>query len=102
LLPFAGQPLDAVPAMPPPSKTAVEPDMPAVDVPMPDAVPALKLPIPSDVCGIEPPMPEQGVMLPVVGPSGDVPGAAGPAWPGGGGGVRGVVFDGGGVNLLRG
>jgi hypothetical protein len=88
LLPIAGQSPDAVPAMPPPSKTEGEPDVlavdvpmpdpvPALDVPTPDPVPALELPTPSDVCGIEPPIPEHGVVLPVVRPSGDVPGAAG-------------------------
>jgi hypothetical protein len=71
LLPIAAQVPDAVPAMPPPSKTEVEPDIPAVDVPV---LPVIELPpIPKDVCGIEPPMPEHIVTLPVVGPIGDAP-----------------------------
>jgi hypothetical protein len=74
LLPIAAQAPDAVPAMPPPSKTEVEPDIPAVDVAVPEDVPVIELPpIPKDVCGIEPPMPEHVVMLPVVGPIGDAP-----------------------------
>jgi hypothetical protein len=74
LLPIAAQLPDAVPAMPPPSKTEVEPDIPAVDVPVPEDVPVIELPpIPKDVCGIEPPMPEQMELLPVVGPTGEVP-----------------------------
>ena len=70
LLPIAAQVPDAVPAMPPPSK----PDIPAVDVAVPEDVPVTELlPIPKDVCGIEPPMPEHIVTLPVVGPIGDAP-----------------------------
>ena len=55
LLPFAAQVPDAVPAMPPPSKTEVEPDVPAVDIPVPDVTP-----------------PEHVVLL-AVNASGDVP-----------------------------
>lgn len=55
LLPFAAQVPDAVPAMPPPSKTEVEPDVPAVDIPVPDVAP-----------------PEHVVLL-AVNASGDVP-----------------------------
>jgi hypothetical protein len=78
---------DAVPAMPPPSNSAVEPDTPALDIPVPtdvpvielprpDVVPAIELPVPEivgglpkEVCGIEPPMPEHCVAVPIV----DVP-----------------------------
>ena len=70
LLPIAAQVPDAAPAMPPPSK----PDIPAVDVAVPEDVPVTELPPrPKDVCGIEPPMPEHIVTLPVVGPIGDAP-----------------------------
>jgi hypothetical protein len=83
LPPIGAQVPDAVPAMPPPSKTEVETDVPAVDIPvpvdvpvievsMPDVVP-LELGKPNDVCGIEPPTPEHVVTLLVVSPSGDVP-----------------------------
>ena len=65
LLPIVGQAPDAVPVTPPPSKTEVEPEVPAVDVPvipvielpMPDIVPTVEPPVPKEVCGIEPPMP---------------------------------------------
>jgi hypothetical protein len=78
---------DAVPAMPPPSNSTVEPDTPALDIPVPtdvpvielptpDVVPAVELPVPEivgglpkDVCGMEPPMPEHCVTVPIV----DVP-----------------------------
>jgi hypothetical protein len=75
---------DAVPAMPPPSNSTVEPDTPALDIPVPtdvpvielprpDVVPAIELPVPEiagglpkEVCGIEPPMPEHCVAVPIV------------------------------------
>jgi len=46
LLPIAAQAPDAVPAVPPPSNTEVEPDVPAVDIPVPDVVPLVELAIP--------------------------------------------------------
>jgi hypothetical protein len=68
LLPIEAQAPDAVPVMPPPSKSEVEPDVP-VSGDVADIEPP---PIPKDVCGIEPPTPEH-VVLPVVGPIGDAP-----------------------------
>jgi hypothetical protein len=81
LLPIVAQAPDVVPVMPPPSKTEVEPDVPAVDVPvvelpMPDIVPAVEPPVPKDVCGIEPPMPEHCMMMPVPDVVGLTPGDA--------------------------
>jgi hypothetical protein len=81
LLPIVGQAPDVVPVTPPPSKTEVEPDVPAVDVPIvalpiPDVVPGLEPPIPKDVCGIEPPMPAHCEMTPVPEVDGLTPGDA--------------------------
>jgi hypothetical protein len=73
--------------MPPPSKSIVEPDVPALDIPVPTEDPIIELPtpdveptvelpvpdtvggLPKDVCGMEPPMPEHCVTVPIV----DVP-----------------------------
>jgi hypothetical protein len=78
---------DAVPAMPPPSNRIVEPDTPALDIPVPTDVPAIELPrpdvvpavelpvpdsvdgLPKELCGSEPPIPEHCVTPPIV----DVP-----------------------------
>jgi hypothetical protein len=82
---------DAVPAVPPPSKTIVETavgdDVPALDIPVPTEVPVIELPrpvvvpavavpmpdtvggLPNDACGSEPPIPEHCVTVPIV----DVP-----------------------------
>jgi hypothetical protein len=82
---------DAVPAVPPPSKsiveTAVGDDVPALDIPVPTEVPVIELPrpvavpavavpvpdmvggLPKDTCGSEPPIPEHCVTVPIV----DVP-----------------------------
>jgi hypothetical protein len=78
---------DALPAIPPPSKSTVEPETPALDIPVPTDVPVIELPrpdvvpmvevpvpeivggLPKDVCGIEPPMPAHCVTLPIA----DVP-----------------------------
>jgi hypothetical protein len=82
---------DAVPAVPPPSKTIVETAVgdvvPALDIPVPtdvpmietlapDVVPAVAVPVaervgglPKDTCGSEPPIPEHCVTVPIV----DVP-----------------------------
>jgi hypothetical protein len=79
---------DAVPAMPAPSNTDVDPEVPAAEVPVPSDVPAMELPIPGDVpgaelstpkdaCGIEPPMPPHVAMVPVVGAIGDTPDVSG-------------------------
>ena len=79
---------DAVPAMPPPSNTDVDPEVPAVDVPVPYDVPLIALPMPDDVpvaelatpkdaSGIEPPMPPQVELVPVVGLTGDTPDVSG-------------------------
>jgi hypothetical protein len=79
---------DALPAVPPPSKsiveTAVGADVPALDIPVPTDVPVIELPrpddvpaieppapetvggLPKDVCGIEPPTPEHSVVGPIV------------------------------------
>jgi hypothetical protein len=46
LLAMPAQVPDAVPAVPPPSKMAVEPDVPAADVATPDDIPAVGLPRP--------------------------------------------------------
>jgi hypothetical protein len=81
LLLVAAQVLDAVPALPPPSNTEVEPDVPAADIPVPSDVPVIELPT-SDVMpvfelAIEPPMPAHSVLLPPVDPSvGLMPGEA--------------------------
>jgi hypothetical protein len=77
---------DAVPRVPPPSKTEFEPDVPALDVPVPedvpvielsvtDVVPVVEVVVPKDACGIEPPMPEHSVLA--VSPIGDVPDVVG-------------------------
>lgn len=65
---------DAVPAVPPPSNTAVEVDDVALDVSptfVPDVVPVELGGVPKDACGSEPPMPEHKLV--VVGTCGDVP-----------------------------
>lgn len=70
LLTIAEQVPDAVPAVPPPSKTALDPDVPAVKEPVPeDAV--IELPIPDKPWESEPP--EQVAAAPVAGPRGDAP-----------------------------
>jgi hypothetical protein len=61
---------DAVPAVPPPSNSKAEPDVPRLDVPVPDVVPVGELATPKDASGIEPPMPPQDVRLLVVGDGG--------------------------------
>jgi hypothetical protein len=89
LLPIVGQAPDVVPVMPPPSKTEVEPDVPAVvvpvielpmelpvELPMPDIVPTVEPPVPKDVCGIEPPTPAHCEMTPVPEVDGLTPGDA--------------------------
>jgi hypothetical protein len=86
LLPIVGQAPDAVPVMPPPSKTEVEPAVPAVDVPvielpMPDIV--FEPAAPKDVCGIEPPMPAHCAMTPVPDIAGLRPGDESPVAPSG-------------------
>jgi hypothetical protein len=76
----AAQVPDADPAVPPPSNTALEPDVPPVDIPVPEDVPVIELPMPvgapadeaprpKDACGDEPPMPPHVV--------GDVPNVVG-------------------------
>jgi hypothetical protein len=69
---------DAVPTVPPPSKTEFETDVLAEDVPVvelsvPDVVEVVV--VPKDACGIEPPMPEHGVLA--ANPSGDAPDVVG-------------------------
>jgi hypothetical protein len=84
LLPVVGQVPDAVPVTPPPSKTEVEPEVPAVDVPvipvielpMPDIVPTVEPPVPKEVCGIETPMPAHCATMPVPDVDGLTPGDA--------------------------
>jgi hypothetical protein len=79
---------DAVPAMPAPSNTDVDPEVPAAEVPVPSDVPAIELPIPEDVpgaefstpkdaCGTEPPMPPQVELIPNAGFIGDTPDVSG-------------------------
>jgi hypothetical protein len=62
---LAAQLPDAVPALPPPSNTALEPDVPPVDIPVPNDVPVIEMPAdapadeapgPKDACGSAPPM----------------------------------------------
>jgi hypothetical protein len=76
---------DAVPAMPPPSKSIVETAVGDADIPVLKEVPAIELPevapavavpvpdivggLPKDACGSEPPIPEHCVTVPIV----DVP-----------------------------
>jgi hypothetical protein len=85
LLPIVGQVPDAVPAMPPPSNTVVDSEVPVVEVPVADDVPAVELPVadaatelarvptvPNDDCGIEPPMPLHAVLITVVVDASDV------------------------------
>jgi hypothetical protein len=62
---------DAVPAMPPPSNTALDADVP---IPVPDDIPVVDVPLTADV-GI-PPMPEHVVVV-VVGPGGEAPDVVG-------------------------
>lgn len=75
---------DAVPTVPPPSKTEFETDVLAEDVPedvpivglsVPDVVEVVEVVVPKDACGIEPPMPEHGVLA--ANPSGDAPDVVG-------------------------
>jgi hypothetical protein len=71
---------DAVPTVPPPSKTEFETDVLAEDVPIvglsvPDVVEVVEVVVPKDACGIEPPMPEHGVLA--ANPSGDAPDVVG-------------------------
>jgi len=79
---------DAVPAMPAPSNTDVDTELPAAEVPVPTEVPAIELPIPDDVpvaegatpkdtSGSEPPMPPHVALVPVVGAIGDTPDVSG-------------------------
>jgi len=75
LLLVAAQVPDAVPTVPPPSKTEFEPDVPALDISVPDVVPVVEVVRPKDVSGIEPPMPEHSVLA--GSPSGDVPDVVG-------------------------
>jgi hypothetical protein len=94
LLPIVEQAPDVVPVMPPPSKTEVEPDVPAIDVPIvelpipdvvptPDIVPTVEVSVPNDACGIEPPMPAHCEMTPVPKVDGLTPGAASSVAPSG-------------------
>src|SRR5262245_23002464 len=73
-----GQVPEAVPAMPAPSNTDVDAELPAAEVPVPTEVPAIDPPMPNDVpvsegcapkdtSGIEPPMPPHVALVPVVG-----------------------------------
>jgi hypothetical protein len=61
---------DADPAVPPPSNSKGEPDVPALDVPVPDVIPVLELATPKDASGIEPPMPPHDVRLLAIGDGG--------------------------------
>jgi hypothetical protein len=73
-LALAAQAPDALPAIPPPSKSAVAvPDPPVVELPMPEDAPADEAPTPKDACGSEPPMPPHVVPLLVEGAMGEVP-----------------------------
>jgi hypothetical protein len=73
-LALAAQSPDALPAIPPPSKSAVAvPDPPVVELPMPEDAPADEAPTPKDACGSEPPMPPHVVPLLVEGAMGEVP-----------------------------
>ena len=89
--------------MPPPSKTAVEPEVAAVELPVPedapvieppapekvpivefavtDGVPVVELDEPKDACGSEPPKPEHDAVLPdnaaAAGPTGETPDVVG-------------------------
>jgi hypothetical protein len=84
LLPVSGQVPDAVPAVPPPSNTVLDVEVPGVEMPVPNDVPAVELPMPDDIpvaelpgpnddSGIEPPKPRHPEAVAVVGPSGDAP-----------------------------
>jgi hypothetical protein len=73
LLPIVAQVPDAVPAVPPPSKTGIEPDVPAVDIPVPLDVPVIEVPVPD----VAPPAVEHVVVPPVVNPIDDVPDVVG-------------------------
>jgi hypothetical protein len=91
---------DADPAMPPPSNTVGDIEVPAVETPVPDDVPDMELPVPDDELSrlgdeipvpdavaevarpnddsaMEPPMPLHPDLLPVNGTSGDAPDASG-------------------------
>jgi hypothetical protein len=94
LLPIVEQAPDVVPVMPPPSKTEVEPDVPAVVVPIvelviadvvptPDIVPTVEVAVPKDACGMEPPMPAHCEMTPVPEVDGLTPGDASSVAPSG-------------------
>jgi hypothetical protein len=91
LIPVSGQVPDALPAVPPPSNTVLEVEVPGVEMPvptevpvaelpmsddelpMPDDIPVAGLPGPNDVSGIEPPKPRHPEAVAVAGPSGDAP-----------------------------
>ncbi len=88
LAPAVAQVPDAVPVVPPPSNSAVEPDVPPVDIPEPKDVPVVAVPMPLDApadealrpkeaCGSEPPMPAHAVRELVGGIMGDVPDVVG-------------------------
>ena len=60
---------DTVPAMPPPSKTVLEPD----DVPTIPDIPGVDIAVPEKACGFEPAMVEHDKLPPMPGTRGDVP-----------------------------
>ena len=67
---------DADPAVPPPSNSVGDAELPAVDIPVPIDVPTIELAVPKDASGIEPPKLRHAVW-PVVGPSDDAPALVG-------------------------
>jgi hypothetical protein len=71
LLPITGQVPDALPAMPPPSNTVVDAEVPAVEVFVPDSVPAIeRVPVLDDDPIAELPRPNvQAGLVPVVEPA---------------------------------
>jgi hypothetical protein len=71
LLPILAQVPDAVPALPPPSNTVDETDVPAVDIPVPTELPVIAL-MPDKFPAIELTL-EQVVVLNAGGPSGNTP-----------------------------
>ena len=71
---LAAQAPDALPAIPPPSKSGVAVlDVPVIELPMPEDAPADEAPRPKDACGNEPPMPPHVETMLVEGAMGDVP-----------------------------
>jgi hypothetical protein len=60
------------PDMPPPSNVVVEPDVPAVDIPVLKELPDIEAPMPADACGSELPALEQLAMPPIDGNVPDV------------------------------